>query len=212
MSEHQIELQSARMKCARISNTFRRLIEGGTIRCLYGDARQLAQLVLAGEDLESVVSNDRRQLESLYGAHHKKADDSDFEDDLLVMKHWDWERAAVEVLRHAIILQKGSEAALRRAAIVQFALTISEARGALARRFLGVLKEAQQLMAEDSRITEGLGLQPDEIELLRPKPFPTNIPSSELIEWLFDLVSQKLIRAEDLGGLQLTAPARNLRS
>jgi hypothetical protein len=212
MSEHQMELQSARVKCARISNSFRRLVEQGTIRCLYGDARELAQLVVAGEDLESVVSNDRRQLESLYGAHHKKADDSDFEADLLVMKHWDWERAAVEVLKHAIVLQKQSEAALRRSAMVQFAQAIAEARGALARRFLVALKEAQQLISEDSRITEGLGLQPEEIEMLRPKAFPRNLPSSELIDWLFEMVSQKLIRAEDLSGLQLTAPARDLRS
>jgi hypothetical protein len=210
MSEHQIELQSARVRCVRVADSFRKLIEAGTIRYLYGDAQQLAGLVLAGDDLESVVSNDRLQLEPLYAAY--SGPDSDFNDDLLTMKHWDWERAAVEVLRQAILLSKRSEAALRRSAMVQFALTIAEARGALARRFLSALKEAQQLMTEDSRITEGLELQPDEIELLRPKPFPTNIPSPELIEWLFDMVGQKLIRAEDLGGLQLTTPARNLRS
>jgi hypothetical protein len=68
MSEHQMELQSAGMKCARISNAFRRLIDGGRIRCLYGDARQLAQLVLAGDDLESVVSNDRQHLDSMYAS------------------------------------------------------------------------------------------------------------------------------------------------
>lgn len=212
MAEHQIALQAARIKCERISNAFRRIVESQNIRCLYGDASQLAQLVLAGDDLESVVSNDRRGLDSLYGKHYKRENDADFDDDLVVMKQWDWERGAIEVLKQAILLSKRSEAALRRSAIVQFAQTISEARGALAQRFIAALKDAQQLMAEDSRIVEGLGLEPAEIDLLRPKPFPKNIPSSELIEWLFDMISQKLIRPETLGGLQLTPPAQNLRS
>jgi len=209
MSEHQEELQKARSKCARIERSLQSQVEQGTMRCLSGDAGQLAELVLAGADLESVISDDRQHLEPMYSRYRAGSDHSDFADDLFLLKSFDFERAAIMVLREAVLSHKRSEAALRRSAMVQFARTIDEARAELARKFLRALKDAQQFSEEDSRITEGLGLRPEEVELLRPKPSPPSIVNFEVVEWLFDMVSQKLIRAEELGGLRLTAPAHS---
>jgi hypothetical protein len=213
MSEHRAEQDRAKAKCVRIERSLRNQVEAGTTRCLSGDATQLASLVLAGADLEAVIADDRQHLDQIYNRYRgpEGGSESDFADDLSLMKHFDSERATVSVLREAILLQKRSEAALRRSAMAKFAHTINEARGELAKKVLAGLKEAQRFATEDSRITEGLGLQPDETEFLRPKPAPANIVSFELVEWLFDMVTQKLIRAEDLGGLRLTAP-QNPRS
>jgi hypothetical protein len=213
LAEHETQLQKAKDLAARITDAdLKRLVESQQGRYLIADAKQLAKLVLAapdpGAELATVISDDRGPIEKrLYGDPNRPPE-RDYNDNLRLMTAWDVERAAVAILRSAILLHQVATAELRKSAMLKFAGTIAEARTSLARKFLAAMKDAQQLMTEDSRILEGLGLGHVEVELLRPKPFPAVFLSDALVDWLFDLVSQQLIGAQDLAGLRLTTPAR----
>jgi len=204
LAEHEASLKMAGAKCSRIDASLRRVIESGSLRCLASDARDLASSVIAGVDLSKVVSEDRRALEKTVYARMQIGDSRlDIQDDVRLMKQWDWERGAILVLQEAIRLRKQSIAALRKPAILLFCRMIGEARGALARKFLAAVKEAQELMEQESQIAETL--KPDELALVQPKPFPAKVVSNEVVEWLLAAVNQQLIRPDDLAGLHLGA-------
>src|ERR1700692_1618418 len=76
MSEHQAQLERTKSRCTRIDRRLRDQIEAGPMTCLSGHPNQLANRVLAGADLESVVAADRQHLEPMYSKY--RGENSDF--------------------------------------------------------------------------------------------------------------------------------------
>jgi hypothetical protein len=159
-----------------------------------GDINALALRLIAGEDISTVVADARKGLESFY-ARMKAGLTFDREEADLV-NAVDTRRAAVTILQQAVTLQKRNMAEGRKTSIVEFSLAITEARREVARQFLAALSECQKAAEQDRRFAEDL--EPEEIELLRPQPFPIRILSDDALRWLFAAASQDLIGREDL--------------
>jgi hypothetical protein len=188
------ELAIWKTKCARLQAELKRLVDQGTMRCMEGDINALALRLIAGEDISTVVADARKGLESFY-ARMKAGLTFDREEADLV-NAVDTRRAAVTILQQAVTLQKRNMAEGRKTSIVEFSLAITEARREVARQFLAALSECQKAAEQDRRFAEDL--EPEEIELLRPQPFPIRILSEDALRWLFAAASQDLIGREDL--------------
>jgi hypothetical protein len=188
------ELAIWKTKCARLQSELKRLVDQGTMRCMEGDINALALRLIAGEDISTVVADARKGLESFY-ARMKAGLTFDREEADLV-NAVDTRRAAVTILQQAVTLQKRNMAEGRKTSIVEFSLAITEARREVARQFLAALSECQKAAEQDRRFAEDL--EPEEIELLRPQPFPIRILSEDALRWLFAAASQDLIGREDL--------------
>jgi hypothetical protein len=188
------ELAIWKTKCARLQSELKRLVDQGTMRCMEGDINALALRLIAGEDISTVVADARKGLESFY-ARMKAGLTFDREEADLV-NAVDTRRAAVTILQQAVTLQKRNMAEGRKTSIVEFSLAITEARREVARQFLAALSECQKAAEQDRRFAEDL--EPEEIELLRPQPFPIRILSDDALRWLFAAASQDLIGREDL--------------
>ena len=173
----------------------------------------LARQLLAGKSLEDIILREHEgpRFKGFYASlrfNEYAAVDvvTSKDDDLPVFKRWNFERAAIEILKAAITIQKQEVLAATQISMQKFSRDTAEIRGATARDLLKVLAELKCAVESDQRLVEGL--EPEEIECLRPKPFPLQILSSDAIAWLLDAVSQQMIQPAELAGLQLETVKR----
>jgi len=204
LSQHETALANAQLRCeGHLPQDLRKVVQNGQTACIDGNVTALAMLVIEGANVVVLVSENRGSMER--GLYKRL---STYEpDDLAMMKEWDCERAAVMILKEAISLQNKSIAASQRSAMVEFSRTVMAARAMVARKVLLALAAAQEATERDRHLAQEL--DPEEIRLLRPKPFPDRILNNEAVIWLLDSVAQGLIKPEELKELQLGSPAEN---
>ena len=126
-------------------------------------------------------------------------------DDVGVFKEWDAERASLQILKEAILQQTKIVAATTKSAMEKFSKTVSQARVETAREVLAGIAQLRLIVEPDQELANGLG--EDEIDALRPKPFPRRLLSSDAVQWLLDCVSEKIITKEELSGLEVETVA-----
>jgi hypothetical protein len=202
LAEHGAALKSFRGRCERLPEEGRRLVRHGTSVCLGPDSMldHLAARVIAGEDPANVASDARKSLNKYYAAFNWQPPAYSPED-LQMLKDWDFERACIMVIERAIALQKKSLEASISVQMEEFSRVVAGTRAGLARQIVGAVVALQELVEQDRRLTDGL--DPEEVQLLRPKPFSPCLLSAEATKWLLDAVSTGLIRREDLGQVRL---------
>jgi hypothetical protein len=205
LAEHSAELQKAELKMSRFSEEIRRLIYGGYTACIVEDAGLLASQMLAGKSLAAIVLEQQKLLDARYRRINFGQTGSP-EDDLVAFKVWDGERAAVLILKTAVTLAKKALALTNKTSMTKFAHGVRELRIETAREFLQALRLMQTAVQTDQALAEGLDI--DELQFLRPKPFPSRILGSETVAWLLDALAEKLIQPGDLGGLGLDTVSR----
>jgi len=196
LSEHSSALEKMKTKTSRISEHASRYIDRQGM-CLPGDITAITNEIIRGADLVSVITKARLPLDQSLYRNLKLPEPSDLE----LVKDLDFERAAVMALREAIRLQKTIVAATRRQSIVEFARSLDGGRAILARKLLAAIRELDDLVGEDRGLAQQL--EPTEVQFLHPAPFPMNIASQELRDWLFECVEQGLLQATELNGIRL---------
>jgi hypothetical protein len=189
------ELAAKKMRCGRLQADLVRMIDQGTMKCMEGDIDALALRLIAGEDLVTVVSDATQGMGTFY-AKVKASLKPDDKEDADVFEAVDFSRASVMILEQAVVLQKRNLVETHKASMAEFLPAIKEARGTIALQFLAALEECQKAAERDRLFAEGL--EPDEIQLLNPRPFPTRILSEDVLRWLFAAANEDLIRREDL--------------
>jgi hypothetical protein len=206
--EHKKGLDQQFLRCSRFKGGVGRLVQNGTVACLEDNPAALARQLLAGKSLEDIVLGEQEgpRLKAFYASirfNEEAAPNviSSADDDLPVLKRWNFERAAIEILKAAIKIQKQAVLANTTTSMEKFSRDVAEIRAVTARDFLSALTELKSSVESDQRLVEGL--EPDEISCLRPRPFPLQILSSEAISWMLDAVSQGMISAAELGALSL---------
>jgi hypothetical protein len=188
-------LATKKTGCARLHADMTRVVAAGTMKCMEGDINAFALRLIAGEDLLTVVTDAREGMDKFYT--QLKTSLPQFEqEDGEVVKAYDYSRAAVMILHAAIVLQKRNVAETHKASMMEFLPAIREARGTIARQFLAALEECQKAADQDRQFAEGL--EPQEIQFLKPFPFPKRILSEDVLRWLFAAVNEDLIGREDL--------------
>jgi len=207
LSEHSKAMQMRALRVARLSPEVQRLVQNGSTRCIVTPPTELAEQLLAGKTLAALILEERKvpQLKQFYSSLNFNCtsgpDVIGGQGDLEVFLEWDFERAAVQILKAAITSQKKIAVAETKISMEKFSRTVAKARAETARELLACLAEMRRIVESDQALATGL--EKDEIEALRPKPFPLQIVSSDAIAWLLDAVSEKMIGADELSGLQL---------
>lgn len=202
LREHAKAVEEMRIRCSRAQEEARIFVTR-EFNCLSSNAERLAEALIAGgatpADLMKLVSTDRLALDRLYLRLNLKEPD-----DLKMIKTLDTERAAVEVLRRAIALQKGSIAELRKKDMAAVNRALGDARRKLARAVLAAVEEfnSSALVEHERDLVERL--QPSEMEFLEPAPFPKRFLSLEIVQWLNQCVAMGLIEATEIS--ELPAP------
>lgn len=194
--EHSQAVEKMRTRCSRVQQEARIFISRELV-CLSSSAAALAQTLMAGgatpEHLKKLIFTDRQALEkNIYPKLNLKE-----ADDLELLKELDFERAAVDVLREAIRLQKSRINTLRTEEIAALNRSRADEHTKLARAVLAAVDglNSNPLVEQDRKLAEELGA---EIELLKPGPFPRRILSTELLRWLNECVSGGLIDAGEI--------------
>jgi hypothetical protein len=195
LGEQITEVGAKKRRCSRLHADMKRAVEAGNMKCMEGEINDHALRLIAGEDLATVVADARKGMDTFYakmkaGLPHFDQEDAD------VVKDLDYSRAAVMMLQSAVTLQKRNVAETHKASMAEFLPAIKEARGTIAQQFLSALEECQKAAEQDRLFAEGL--EPEEIQLLNPRPFPTRILSEDVVRWLFSAVNEHLIGREDL--------------
>jgi len=210
LSEHSKGLDQQFLRCSRFKGGIGRVVQNGTVACMEDDPAALARILLAGKGLEDILRDqqERPRLKAFYASVRFNEDATadvvtSKDDDLPFLKRWNCERAAVQILKAAIAIQKKTILAKTAISMETFSKTVSAVRADTARDVLAALVELKNAVEPDQRLVEGL--EPDEIACLVPRPFPLQILSSEAIGWLIDAVAQKMIAPAELelAGLQL---------
>jgi hypothetical protein len=197
-SEHTAALRVAEIRCSNFSRDGAgRIMQGGATACLRRDPIQLAKELIAGKDLPAIIMEEQKQLEPFYSRINFGEGNADH---VVIFKEWDRERAALLILKESITLQTKAVAAASTNSMAEFSKAIAEVRAATARKILAIMAELHDVVDLDRSLADGLG--PDEIQCLRPKPFPMRPLSSEAVSWLLDAVSEKLIEQAELRNLQ----------
>ena len=217
LSEHSKGLEQQFLRCSRFKGGVGRVVQNGTVACMEDNPDVLARQLLAGKSLEDIIhrEQERPRLKAFYASvrfNEEAAPDvvTSADDDLPVLKRWNGERAAVQILRAAIKIQKQAVMAKTVTSMEKFSRDVAEVRGKTARDVLTVLTELKCAVESDQRLVEGL--EPDELACLRPRPFPLQILSSEAITWMLDAISQKMIDASELGVLQLLETVKSVKT
>jgi len=194
--EHSQALQNVRMRCGRLQEEARVFIQR-EFNSLTGNVAKLAETLIAGgvtaEHLKRLISTDRLPLDGFYSKLNLKE-----ADELLLVKDLDFERAAIEVLKQAIRLQKSTIENLRRGEIATLNRSRADEDTKLARAVLAAVDglNSNPLTQQNRQLAEEL--QPDEIQLLKPGPFPRRILSADVQRWLSDCVAARLIDAGEI--------------
>ena len=167
--EHSQAVQNARTRCSRVQEEARVFISR-ELACLSSNATALARMFIAGgatpEYLQRLISADREPFEKkLYPQLHLKE-----ADDLAFLKRLDEERAAVEVLREAILLEKSRISDLRKDGIAALNRARADEEAKLARAVLEAVHglSSNPLMEQNRQVAEEL--QPTEVSLLEARP------------------------------------------
>ena len=208
LAGHKKELDQQFLRCSRFKGGVGRVVQNGTVACLENNPVALARELLAGKSLEDIIGREEEgpRLKAFYAGirfNEEAARDvvTSKDDDLPVLKRWNFERAAIEILKAAIQIQKQAVLAKTRSSMEKFNRDVADVRSSTARDLLALLVELKCAVESDQRLVEGL--EPDEVACLKPRPFPLQILSSEAITWLLEAVSQKMIEPAELVGLQV---------
>jgi len=195
-SEHSTALGILKMRASRLESTARLYVEREGGICMDGDVTAVAKEIVAGGNLRDVVSAARLSLDkTIYRAlRFPEADD------LTAIKEIDFERACVLVLGHAIKLQKAAVLATRSQAISELSRSLAGERATTARQLLTLLKNLNERAEEDRSLAHDL--DPAELELLQPRPFPVRILSPEASSWFLECVREGLIEAAEISDLE----------
>ena len=207
--EHSKTLNAKAARCSRFSADVQRLINNGGSRCLFSSVDVLAAQLLAGKTMDAIILEEQNQpqLKKQYSKMSFVSGPNMVggADDLGVFKEWDAERAALQILKEAILQQTKIVAATTESAMQRFSKTVSQARVETAREVLAGIAQLRLIVEPDQELANGLG--EDEIDALRPKPFPRRLLSSEAVQWLLDCVAEKIITPEELSGLEVETVA-----
>lgn len=208
LGDHQKGLEQQFQRCSRLKGGVGRVIQNGTIACLDDNPASLARQLLAGKSLEDIILREHEspRFKAIYARirfNEEAAPNvvSSKDDDLPVFKRWNFERAALEILKAAIKIQKQVTLATTQKSMERFNRDVADIRASTAKDLLAVLVELRAAVESDQRLVEGL--TPDEVACLKPQPFPLQILSSDAVTWMLDAVSQGMIAPADLGGLNL---------
>jgi hypothetical protein len=205
LQEHFKTLDAKAARCSRFSADIMRMISNGGTRCLLSPPDVLAAQLLAGRTLDVIILEEQGlpQMKQMYGNIRFVSGPNIVggADDLMVFKEWDAERAAIQILKEAIAQQKKIVAAITKSAMEKFSKTVSQARVETAREVLVAVAQLRLIVEPDQALANGLG--EDEIDALRPKPFPRHLLSSEAIKWMLDCVEEKILTPEELSGLEV---------
>lgn len=216
LAEHSKTLQQRVFKCNRLSEDVKRVIASDSNRCLMTDLAVLAEQLIAGKGLDAIVLEEQNhpQMKQFYarlgfGTNSGQDVIVDSVGDLEVYKAWDFERAALEVLKAAILKQKKLMAAAAKISMEKFARAVAASRAETARELIAALADVRRIVASDQALANGL--TEEEIEALRPKPFPLRILSNDSISWLLDAVSAGMIKAGELSALEQEEMAQDVK-
>lgn len=205
--EHSASLKAIRWRTRDFSAEVQQLIGNGGTTCIETNEAVLAAQLMAGKSLAKIIEEEQNmpQMKRIYGSINFSrgfaVSASSSKEDLALYKQIDAERAAVQILKVAIALQKKKSAAGVASSMENFSQIVAKIRSETARDVLAALAEIRRLVEPDQALATGL--DEDEIEALRPKPFPIRILSSEAISWFLDAISEKIIEKDELSGLQL---------
>ncbi len=206
LSEHTKALANRRLRASRLTPEVQRLIQNGQTRCIVTPPDALAAQLLAGKTLAALILEERTspQLKQFYAALNFNCgsgpDVISGDGDLAFFLEFDWERAAIEILKAAILLQKKNAMAAAKSSMEKFSRTVFKFRTETARALLSALAEMQRIVEPDQAL--GRTLDEYEIATLRPRPFPLQLLSGEAYAFLLDCVSEKMIGADELSCLQ----------
>jgi len=205
LAEHLKQLDHQFLRCSGFSAGPRRVVQNGTTMFLVHDPVQLAEQLIAGKALDQIILGEQEdpQLKRIYSAIRFNEGGPGIvggEGDLAIMKKYDAEKAAVEILKAAIKIQRKAVLAKTSISMETFSRTVSTVRAETARDILAAVAELRAAAEPDQHLAEGL--EPEEIDCLRPRPFPLRLLSDEAHQWLLDSVSQKMLALADLGGVQ----------
>jgi ribosomal protein L20 len=211
LSDHEKEFKVAEQRCCRLPQTVRRVVANGTVLCLAEDVNLLATQLIGGKDLGTILLAQEKSpiLDRFYRSINFTGSTPDLVDDpedLEVFKAWNRERAALEILKSAIRLQRKAMSAINTTSMEKFSRTVVQARAATARQVLAALGELRRIVVPDQDLATGL--DEDEVAALRPRPFPTRILSSDAMSWMMDAVAVGMIEATELIDLpEIVSPA-----
>jgi hypothetical protein len=81
----------------------------------------------------------------------------------------------------------------------KFSHAFAPARTETARAVLAAIAQIQALVKADQALAEGLS--GDELQQLRPRPFPVQLLGPEAHEWILDAIAERMIDPAELGNL-----------
>ena len=195
-SEHFAVLGTLKMGANRLKEGVRHYIQSESTQCLAGDVTAVANDLIAGKDLDAVITAARGPLEKTIYSRIRLAEP----EDLIVVRKIDFERGAVMALDRAIELQKKHIASARSQEISELSRSLAGSRAASARQFLSLLKNLNELANQDRGLAHNLA--PAELEFLKPRPFPMRILSPEANGWFLECVREGLIDAAEISDLE----------
>ena len=126
LEEHSTALKMRILRCSRLDAVAQRLVNNGMFRCMETDAAVLAAQLLAGKNLSAIVLEEQNmpQLKKYYASINFGAERAPnvvgSSEELIILKEVDFERASIEILKVAILLQKKITADAAKAAMDNF--------------------------------------------------------------------------------------------
>jgi hypothetical protein len=188
----------------RFSSEVQQVITNRGAQCISTSEDTLAAQLLAGKNLSKIVFEEQNgpEMKRLYDRINfsKGVNMAGAEEDRVAFKELDAERAAIQILKAAIPMHKKKMISAVAVSMQKFSQTVAKFRSETAREILAAMAEMRRIVEPDQELATGLDR--DEIEALRPKPFPMRILSTEAISWLLDAVSEKIIEKDELNGVQ----------
>jgi hypothetical protein len=194
--QHEAALSRLELRACRFCDEVKRVIYNRGTACLQSDPTVLAGRLVRGEKaLDAIILEEQRLLEPRYRKINFGMTGSPA-DDLVAYKELEGERAAVLILKAAISLQKTASATVNKASMEKFSHAAAEARAETALSFLAAFAQLQAAVKGDQAIADGL--EPEDLQCLRPRPFPLRILSAEVREWLLDSLAEGMIQPTEL--------------
>ncbi len=213
LDDHEKALITATHRTSRLSENVRQIVNNGTCRCMVNDPSLVAAELIQGKDLNDILLEVERdpQMQRFYAAINFTGGQRDVVSDpgdLAAFKQWNRERGAVILLRTAVEIQKKALREINVVSMQRFSKTVAQARVETARKVLAALAELRRIVFDDQQLAKNL--DEDEINALRPKPFPQQLLGPEAMAWLCCAVSEGIISSSELSDLQpaeIIAPA-----